>query len=396
MNLKRGLSRIRRGSLANNFKHHLSFQSDNLIACGSTSLTGRRTSNEDVFAACLRPGQRHKIIGVFDGHNGPRAAEYVAAHLQPMFSRWFEDDVSDVPSALRATFHSLETDLMEAEETSGTCAAVTVFDALTSSLCIANIGDSRVVLGDYNVSGGSDGSGGSGSGSGSSDTTPRAVVLSTDHRPSNNEERARIEAAGSQIRAVSYDIDDPGIVRIHPGGMAVSRALGGVQHKRNSGSISAIPQLETYDNLHPNDFLIMASDGVWDVISCEEAVDRVHKSLSALMPYHTSLYEQERVSPSPDHIVRSRDVGNYSVGQMVDLPTSQIHGFVVQIEGKVQDSIVQGAGYLHVRKIPPMQATGSGPLVAWSCASACQELVDECLRRGATDNLTMTILKLLP
>ena len=108
------------------------------------------------------------------------------------------------------------------------------------------------------------------------------------------------------------------------------------------------------------------------------------------MTLHTLLFEQERASPSAVTTVRSRDESKYTVGQLVDLPLAKVTGFVQSIE----------TGQLHIREIPkslvPYLSNGedaSGALMAWSLSVACQNIVDECLRRGSGDNLSMLCVK---
>lgn len=136
-------------------------------------------------------------------------------------------------------------------------------------LLIANLGDSRAVL------------------CRSQAGRLSAVRLSDDHKPGRADERRRIEAKGGVV-------DVQGVWRVFtpgPGnfagrsvlwGLAVSRAFGDLLMKEpqrygvqgaTGELVSAMPEIHTYD-LHPAEdrFLILACDGIWDVLGDDEAV----------------------------------------------------------------------------------------------------------------------------
>lgn len=136
-------------------------------------------------------------------------------------------------------------------------------------LLIANLGDSRAVL--CRSQGG----------------RLSAVRLSDDHKPGRADERRRIEAKGGVV-------DVQGVWRVFtPGpaqfagrsvlwGLAVSRAFGDLLMKEPqrygcagaSGElVSALPEIHTYDiNPMEDRFLVLACDGIWDVLGDDDAV----------------------------------------------------------------------------------------------------------------------------
>ncbi|KAF7136042.1 hypothetical protein RHSIM_Rhsim08G0157800 [Rhododendron simsii] len=101
-----------------------------------------------------------------------------------------------------------------------------------------------------------------------------AVLISQDHRPTYLPERRRVEELGGIIEFGCLN-----------GELAVTRALGDWNMKRSSGSASP---LIAESNVHQilltedDEFFIMASDGIWDVIGNQEAVDIVRRDLSQL------------------------------------------------------------------------------------------------------------------
>ncbi|KAL6774085.1 hypothetical protein ACKKBG_A23710 [Auxenochlorella protothecoides x Auxenochlorella symbiontica] len=119
-------------------------------------------------------------------------------------------------------------------------------------LFVANAGDSRAVLARRGV----------------------AVPLSHDHKPSAAGERARIMAAGGFVSEVG------GITRVN-GNLNLSRAIGDLRYKANPALeakdqiITAQPDL-CVEALVPGDrFMVLACDGIWDVMSNQQVVDFV-------------------------------------------------------------------------------------------------------------------------
>ncbi|KAG8375647.1 hypothetical protein BUALT_Bualt10G0122000 [Buddleja alternifolia] len=138
---------------------------------------------------------------------------------------------------------------------SGTTAAVVIKQG--EDLVIANLGDSRAVLGTRTEDG------------------ITAVQLTTDLKPGVFSEAERIRKHNGRVLALK---EEPHIQRVwlpydDSPGLAMSRAFGDFVLK-NHGVI-AIPDV-TYHHLSPNDeFLIIASDGVWDVLSNDNVVSIV-------------------------------------------------------------------------------------------------------------------------
>lgn len=148
---------------------------------------------------------------------------------------------------------------------SGTTAVIAILDG--ELLIIGNVGDSRAVMGDQKGS---------------------TIPLSFDHKPNQLKERRRIKEAGGFITFT-------GVWRV-AGILATSRALGDFPLKEPRKLVTAEPDVLTFSlRDHKAHFVILATDGLWDVVSNEEAVafigshinepDYGAKSLS-LMAYH--------------------------------------------------------------------------------------------------------------
>ncbi|KAK7083186.1 Protein phosphatase 1L [Halocaridina rubra] len=134
---------------------------------------------------------------------------------------------------------------------SGTTAVIAVLDG--ELLIIGNVGDSRAVMGD---------------------TKGSTIPLSFDHKPNQLKERRRIKEAGGFITFT-------GVWRV-AGILATSRALGDFPLKEPRKLITAEPDVLTFSlRDHKAHFVILATDGLWDVLTNEEAVayvrDHIHE-----------------------------------------------------------------------------------------------------------------------
>lgn len=125
-------------------------------------------------------------------------------------------------------------------------------------IVIANVGDSRAVLATT-----------------SDDGNLVPVQLTIDFKPNLPQEAERI--LDCQGRVFCLD-DEPGVHRVwlpneESPGLAMSRAFGDYSMK-DYGLIS-VPEVTQRNITSKDQFVVLASDGVWDVISNQEAVDIV-------------------------------------------------------------------------------------------------------------------------
>lgn len=108
-----------------------------------------------------------------------------------------------------------------------------------------------------------------------------AVELTVAHKASGEAEKARITAAGGMVMRG----------RIF-GDLSVSRAMGDADYKvpkQSANYVSAEPHLSSHDLIYEkHDFLIMASDGLWDKVSPQEAVAMVGARKADLNPSELS------------------------------------------------------------------------------------------------------------
>jgi len=179
---------------------------------------------------------------VFDGHGGHLASEYTAEYLHKLILK-HKFAEQPVPS-LKSGFKQLDHGWLRLAERNNLDDGSTVISVLIidKTLFVANVGDSRAVL---SVGG-------------------KALALSCDHKPNRDDEKKRIEKLGGRI--VFF-----GTWRVE-GVLAVTRAIG---DRRLKAFVSAVPEITEHKLQVNDDFLILASDGVWDVLTCQDAVDIV-------------------------------------------------------------------------------------------------------------------------
>ncbi|KAL1535172.1 protein-serine/threonine phosphatase [Salvia divinorum] len=189
------------------------------------------------------------FYGVFDGHGGTDASSFVKNNILN-----FIVESSCFPACMEKAIKSafLKADYAFADDSSLDISSGTT--ALTAFICgrkliVANAGDCRAVLGKRG----------------------KAIEMSKDHKPNYASERQRIEKLGGAI----YD----GYLN---GQLSVSRALGDWHMKGPKGCscpLSAEPELQETWLTEEDEFLIMACDGLWDVMSSQCAVTMARKEL---------------------------------------------------------------------------------------------------------------------
>lgn len=177
---------------------------------------------------------------------------------------------TDPVKALRNAYITTNTALLVTDinyMTSGTtCVTIYLKD---NHFFVANAGDSRAVMA-YK----------------SSDGTVLAKDFTRDHKPDDPDEQARIEQWGGFVcppheeglsARVYLDAEFTMI------GLAMARSIG--DHAVKNVGVIADPEVKEFDLQEEDQFLIMASDGVWEFISSEEAVQIVQSYL------HEGIYE---------------------------------------------------------------------------------------------------------
>ncbi|KAI4307133.1 hypothetical protein L6164_030352 [Bauhinia variegata] len=215
---------------------------DGRLSCGHSSFRGKRVTMEDFYDIKTTKVDDRTVclFGIFDGHGGSRAAEYLKEHLfdnlmkHPKF-------LADTKLALSETYQQTDANFLDSERDTfrddGSTAATAVL--VDNHLYVANVGDSRTII----SKGG------------------KAIALSEDHKPNRSDERKRIENAGGVVMWA-------GTWRVG-GVLAMSRAFGNRMLKQ---FVVAEPEIQDQEIDEELELLVLASDGLWDVVPNDDAI----------------------------------------------------------------------------------------------------------------------------
>ncbi len=232
---------------------------------GKKGIVGDREFMQDRYKISESEGL--SFFGLYDGHGGTKAADYVEEHLHENFSKAQGETISE---RLKLAFLKTDKDFLDkskfSDDFSGTTAVVAVSSG--DKLWIANAGDSRAIL----VRGG------------------KKFFTTKDHKPDVLEERKRIERKGSFVYTCS-SCEPPASCKHSArvdGCLAVSRAIGDAPFKIN-GSVIADPDVEEI-KLEDDDFVVLGCDGLFDAVTNQEVALFVYERLNG----STVVYDSDK------------------------------------------------------------------------------------------------------
>jgi len=211
--------------------------------------------------------------------------------------------------AFESVFLKVDKDFLATDDESGTT-SVTVLLTPDGKIYCSNAGDSRCVM----SRGG------------------KAVPLSFDHKPSGEVELRRIQAAGS---GVSFD-------RVG-GELAVARAIGDVRFKNNphiplkDQAVTAFPEVTVTEITPDVEFVLLACDGVWDVLTNDTAVEFIHAKLREthdIQVVTNALLDHALELGSKDNITALIVVFKSFLGQLTITPATAQPNHVSNTEGE--------------------------------------------------------------
>jgi protein phosphatase 1L len=186
-------------------------------------------------------GRELGLFAIYDGHLGDSVPAYLQKNLFANILKeeeFWTDPQRSISKAYERTDESVLTHTPDLGR--GGSTAVTAILINGKQLWVANVGDSRAVL----------------------SRRGQAIQLSIDHEP--NTERSSIENRGGFVSNMPGDV-----ARVN-GQLAVSRAFGDRNLKSH---LRCDPDVTNADIDASSDFLILASDGLWKVMSNQESVD---------------------------------------------------------------------------------------------------------------------------
>jgi len=277
------------------------------IVHGIYAAQGFRPEMEDaVLCHCLfqdlLPPCVSGIFGVFDGHGGDFAGRFCAKKFVSCFKKFWEQAIELTPESvqmiLQKTF--LELDFLlesrqemkvtatkvkgtnkrkfEAEDSSGSTGLVAL--VASNYVTVASVGDSRAVLYKSNQAG-----------------DASCLQMNIEHKPTLPEEQDRIQMAqGQVVTEIIHEASGATEVRVKfdpalENSLGMSRALGDFFYKQQVDSenkrlppenqiVTAVPTVKCHFRTDDDDFLILACDGVWDVLTNEQVGNLFRFSLS--------------------------------------------------------------------------------------------------------------------
>ncbi|XP_027176130.1 probable protein phosphatase 2C 24 [Coffea eugenioides] len=229
---------------------------------GMASVCGRRRDMED--AVAIRPSFCRgdfedaallHYFAVYDGHGCSHVAAKCRERLHELVKEELEsrEESTEWKNAMERSFIRMDKEVvtssaslmasncrceLQTPECDAVGSAAVVAIVTPDKIIVANCGDSRAVL----------------------CRNGKAIPLSDDHKPDRPDELNRIQGAGGRV--IYWDCP-----RVQ-GVLAMSRAIGDNYLKPY---VSCVPEVTITDRTADDDCLILASDGLWDVVSNDTA-----------------------------------------------------------------------------------------------------------------------------
>jgi protein phosphatase 2C family protein 2/3 len=203
-------------------------------------------------------------FAVFDGHGGAAASTFCAKKLHKMFNRSEHFSRGEFGPALRDAFVETNSEFENQFEDDGATALASY--CLRDKLFVANAGDSRAVLGIPQGQG-----------------VYAGEQITQDHKPSDAIEKKRIVESGHELLNDACIVNGKRIVVVRVDGIiACSRSIGDFAFKDSDdvekAALTCVPDLFERPT-EPGTFMVLACDGVWDVMSSEDVVQFVAKRI---------------------------------------------------------------------------------------------------------------------
>ncbi|CAL6071377.1 Protein_phosphatase 2C [Hexamita inflata] len=246
------------------------------LSFGCTSILGRRNQNEDAHLTF----ETHEIqcACVFDGHGGPEVSQYCVQRFPNLLKAALSEIGTSIRDALKYAISELDKCILQnwAFYEIGCTATIFIMEKLSERVIIANIGDSKTILGFYN-----------------------RVFSTLDHKPTRQSEVNRLKKIPK-----SFISEQNGISRLN-GNLSLTRSLGDAymrqfgiiadpefyefaissneaESKVNISNIESDQQLYQILSQQTQQlkYCILACDGLFDIFTPEAVDDMVRSMLS--------------------------------------------------------------------------------------------------------------------
>ena len=199
------------------------------------------------------------LLEIFDGHGGGDVSTYLQSNFSKIYQKYLIETQKNIADSLSMAFSKIDEDLKKLQTIENQGSTGTIIHIIREKnnrlfLYNGNVGDSRACL----------------------ISSKRIIRLSQDHRTSDKEERKRIIVEGGMI----YNNRVAGeLMLTRSFGDFDFKQNGKNNNKKNNDELSRfrkgvicepfVTQIEIDQNIN-NQFLFLASDGIWDVVSEEE------------------------------------------------------------------------------------------------------------------------------
>ena len=204
---------------------------------------GSRPYMEDTCIVSEKFMSNLDLYCVFDGHGGDFVANFLRDNFENILKEIIRENKGTINDMLFMSIHKLVSKLpIDAAQRCGSTLLIAL--RYGEVVYIANAGDCRAVM----------------------DVDGTARSITQDHKPDSDREKERVYKYGGHVTPASqFDV-----ARVN-GNLAVSRSIGDVELYP---MVTWVPDIYIV-RLRPgvNKFMILASDGVWDTVSSEDAVD---------------------------------------------------------------------------------------------------------------------------
>ncbi|NP_001312664.1 protein phosphatase 2C 37-like [Nicotiana tabacum] len=243
---------------------------------GTTSVCGRRRDMEDAVAVhpsfCKEENENSNSLhfyGVYDGHGCSHVAMKCKDRMHEIVKNEVEKGETQWKEVMTQSFSQMDNEVVHyssgalggsrsncrCELQTPQCDAVgstaVVAVVTPEKIIVSNCGDSRAVLCRNGV----------------------AIPLSIDHKPDRPDELNRIQEAGGRV----IYWDGPRVLGV----LAMSRAIGDNYLKPY---VISEPEVTITERTEEDECLILASDGLWDVVSNETACGVARMCLQSRKP----------------------------------------------------------------------------------------------------------------
>ncbi|GER25355.1 protein phosphatase 2c [Striga asiatica] len=210
---------------------------------GVFSVKGKKKFMEDAHRVLSSADGDKVFFGVYDGHGGSKAAEFVTEnlHLKIFEMLNHSSENKEREEAVKEGYLKTDEEFLKQGLGSGVCCLTALIEG--QEMIISNLGDCRAVLCRDGI----------------------AEAITTDHKPGLEDERSRIQEKGGYVEF------HRGAWRVH-GTLAVSRSIGDSHLK---DWVIAEPDTKVLSLTSDMEYLVLASDGLWEEVSNQEAVDIV-------------------------------------------------------------------------------------------------------------------------